>query len=109
MKVGIVCPYSLDRPGGVQLHVMDLTEALQARGHEVSVIAPAAPETPVPDYVRTAGRSIPVRYNGSTARIKFGMIAAMRVRAWLRDGDFDVVHLHEPGTLSLSVIAMWAR
>ncbi|MDE0573015.1 glycosyltransferase family 4 protein [Demequina sp. B12] len=109
MKIGIVCPYSLDRPGGVQLHVMDLTEALQERGHEVSVIAPAAPETQVPDYVVTAGRSIPVRYNGSVARIKFGMFAAARVRKWLKEGDFDVVHLHEPGTLSLSVIAMWAR
>ncbi|WP_082093585.1 glycosyltransferase family 4 protein [Demequina sediminicola] len=109
MKIGIVCPYSLDRPGGVQLHVMDLAEALQERGHTVSVLAPAAPETEVPDYVTTAGRSIPVRYNGSVARIKFGMFAAARVRRWLKRGDFDVVHLHEPGTLSLSVIAMWAR
>lgn len=109
MKIGIVCPYSLDRPGGVQLHVMDLAEALQARGHDVSVLAPAAPRTVVPDYVTTVGRSIPVRYNGSTARIKFGMVAAMRVRRWLSDGDFDVVHIHEPGTMSISVIAMWAR
>ncbi len=109
MRIGIVCPYSLDRPGGVQLHVMDLAEALMGRGHHVSVIAPAAPHTQVPDYVVTAGRSIPVRYNGSTARIKFGMLAAMRVRRWMREGEFDVVHLHEPGTMSLSVIAMWAR
>ncbi|WP_083966889.1 glycosyltransferase family 4 protein [Demequina globuliformis] len=109
MKIGIVCPYSFDRPGGVQLHIMDLTEALQERGHQVSVLAPAAPGTSVPDFVTTAGRSIPVRYNGSVARIKFGMVAAARVRRWLKEGDFDVVHLHEPGTLSLSVIAMWAR
>src|SRR5690554_3350855 len=98
MKVGIVCPYSLDRPGGVQLHVMDLAEALIGRGHEVSVIAPAVPNTVVPDYVVTAGRSIPVKYNGSVARVKFGMFAAMRVRRWLKDGQFDVVHIHEPGT-----------
>ncbi|MFW7415226.1 glycosyltransferase family 4 protein [Demequina sp. SO4-18] len=109
MRVGIVCPYSFDRPGGVQLHVMDLAEALIGRGHEVSVLAPAAPATGVPSYVTTAGRSLPVRYNGSTARITFGMAAAMRVRKWLREGHFDIVHLHEPGTMSLSVIAMWAR
>lgn len=109
MRIGIVCPYSLDRPGGVQLHVIDLAEALIARGHYVSVLAPAAPDTPIPDYVRTAGRSIPVNYNGSTARLTFGLIAAARVRRWLADGDFDVVHLHEPGAPSLSVIAMWAR
>lgn len=109
MRIGIVCPYSLDRPGGVQLHVIDLAEALIRRGHYVSVLAPAAKGTKVPGYVTTAGRSIPVRYNGATARLTFGLAAAQRVRRWLADGDFDVVHLHEPGTPSLSVIAMWAR
>src|SRR5690606_20390048 len=44
-----------------------------------------------------------------TARLTFGLVAAARVRRWLADGDFDVVHLHEPGTPSLSLIAMWAR
>jgi phosphatidylinositol alpha-mannosyltransferase len=109
MRIGIVCPYSMDRPGGVQLHVLNLAEALMSRGHQVSVIAPATRETILPLYVQTAGRSFPVRYNGSTARLTFGLVAAMRVRRWLREGRFDVVHLHEPGTASLSVIAMWAR
>lgn len=109
MRIGIVCPYSLDRPGGVQLHVSDLAQALMARGHYVSVLAPAAPETVVPEWVTTAGRSIPVRYNGSTARLTIGLLSAARVRMWLADGNFDVVHLHEPGAPSLSLIAMWAR
>ncbi|MDN4472761.1 glycosyltransferase family 4 protein [Demequina zhanjiangensis] len=109
MRIGIVCPYSLDRPGGVQLHVMDLAQALLARGHFVSVLAPAAPNTPVPGYVMSTGRSIPIPYNGSTARLSFGLLTASRVRKWLREGDFDVVHLHEPGAPSISVIAMWAR
>ncbi|WP_062378070.1 glycosyltransferase family 4 protein [Demequina pelophila] len=109
MRIGIVCPYSLDRPGGVQLHVLDLAKALMDRGHDVSVLAPAADDTPVPPFVASAGRSIPIRYNGSTARLTFGMMAAARVREWLTLGHFDVVHLHEPGAPSLSVIAMWAR
>ncbi len=109
MRIGIVCPYSLDRPGGVQLHVIDLAQALLDRGHEVSVLAPAAPRTPVPAFVKTAGRSFPFKYNGSTARITFGLMAAARVRAWMADGNFDIVHLHEPGAMSLSLIAMWAR
>ncbi len=109
MRIGIVCPYSLDRPGGVQLHVIDLAEALIRRGHQVSVLAPAAKDTSVPDYVTTARGSIALRYNGSTARVTFGLLAAARVRRWMADGHFDVVHLHEPGAPSLSVIAMWAR
>ncbi|MGC4174095.1 glycosyltransferase family 4 protein [Demequina sp.] len=109
MRIGIVCPYSLDRPGGVQLHVLDLAEALIARGHHVSVLAPAGEDTDIPPYVFSAGRSVPIRYNGSTARLTFGMVAAARVRLWLGEGEFDVVHLHEPGAPSLSLIAMWAR
>ncbi len=109
MHIGIVCPYSLDRPGGVQLHVIDLAEALIRRGHHVSVLAPSATDNGLPGYVRSAGRSFPVHYNGSTARLTFGLVAAARVRRWMADGHFDVVHLHEPGAPSLSVIAMWAR
>ena len=32
LRVGIVCPYSFDAPGGVQFHVRDLAEALMAQG-----------------------------------------------------------------------------
>jgi len=109
MRIGIVCPYSLDRPGGVQLHVLELAEALIGRGHEVSVLAPAGDETEVPSYVFSAGRSVPIRFNGSTARVTFGLVSAARVRLWLGEGEFDVVHLHEPGAASLALIAMWAR
>jgi len=109
VRIGIVCPYSLDRPGGVQLHVLDLAAALIARGHHVSVLAPAGEDTDVPSYVFSAGRSVPIRYNGATARLTFGMWSAARVRLLLGEGDFDVVHLHEPGAPSLSLIAMWAR
>ncbi len=107
MKVGIVCPYSLDTPGGVQSHVRDLAEALLGLGHQVSVLAPG--EGPdLPPYVVPAGRTVAVHYNGAVARISFGPLAAARARRWLKDGDFDVLHLHEPATPSLSLLALWA-
>ena len=105
MRVGLVCPYSWDIPGGVQAHVRDLAEALIAMGHEVSVLAPADDDTPLPPYVVGAGRSVPVRYNGSVARLQFGPVSAARVRRWLRDGEFDVLHIHEPIAPSLSLLA----
>ena len=108
MKVGIVCPYSWDVPGGVQFHVRDLTEVLMQRGHEVSVLAPADDDTPLPPYVVPAGRAVPVPYNGSVARVNFGPLSAARVRRWLREGEFDVLHIHEPATPSLSILACWA-
>ncbi|MFC4556486.1 glycosyltransferase family 4 protein [Georgenia faecalis] len=107
MRVGLVCPYSFDVPGGVQFHVRDLAEELLRRGHEVSVLAPAEETTPVPDYVVSAGRTVAVPYNGSVARLNFGPVTAARARRWLAEGDFDVLHLHEPITPSLSMLALW--
>ncbi|WP_422752354.1 glycosyltransferase family 4 protein [Micromonospora sp. WMMD708] len=106
MRIGIVCPYSFDVPGGVQNHVMDLAEALLGLGHEVSVLAPADEESTLPPYVVSAGRAVPLPYNGSVARIAFGPVSTARVRRWLTRGDFDVLHVHEPLTPSLSMLAV---
>jgi phosphatidylinositol alpha-mannosyltransferase len=108
VRIGIVCPYTWDVPGGVQSHVRDLTEALFAFGHEVSVIAPADDDAPLPPYVVSAGRAVPVPYNGSVARLSFGFLSASRVRRWIREGRFDVLHVHEPASPSLGVLACWA-
>jgi phosphatidylinositol alpha-mannosyltransferase len=104
----MVCPYSFDVPGGVQYHVRDLAEHLLGRGHDVSVLAPADDETPLPPYAVSAGRAIPVRYNGSVARLAFGPVTAARVGRWQERGGFDVVHIHEPVTPSISILALWA-
>lgn len=108
MRIGIVCPYSFDVPGGVQYHVRDLAEVFLAQGHHVSVLAPADEDTVVPDYVISAGRAVPVRYNGSVARLNMGPVSAAKVARWLEAGQFDVLHLHEPVTPSVSLLALWA-
>jgi phosphatidylinositol alpha-mannosyltransferase len=108
VRIGIVCPYSWDMPGGVRQHIDDLAQALIAQGHDVSVISPAADDEDLPPYVTGAGRAIPVPYNGSVARMSFGFISAARVRRWVRDGGFEVLHIHEPLVPSLGVLACWA-
>ncbi|MEN3537079.1 glycosyltransferase family 4 protein [Microbispora sp. ZYX-F-249] len=107
MNVGIVCPYTWEVPGGVQAHIRDLAEALIEDGHKVSVIAPAADDAELPPYVTPAGRAVPVPYNGSVARLAFGFLSANRVRKWIREGGFDVLHVHEPAVPSLGVLACW--
>lgn len=107
MRVGIVCPYDWNTPGGVQAHIRDLAGELQRRGHFVSVLAPADDEDDVPDYVTPAGRPVPVPYNGSVARLNIGVVSAARVRRWIKDGNFDVVHVHEAVSPTLSVLACW--
>jgi len=108
LKIGIVCPYSWDTPGGVQNHVRDLAEFLIAAGHEVSVLAPAINEEKLPDYVVNAGKPISIPYNGAVARVLFGPVAFSRVRQWISQGDFDLLHLHEPASPSISLLACWA-
>ena len=109
MRVGLVCPYSFDVPGGVQAHVADLARTLIALGHHVSVLAPGTtprvpPISPIswsrpaaacrfPTTARSPGcRSAPCRYT--------------KVRRWIRAGRFDVLHVHEPVAPSLSFLAL---
>jgi len=108
VRVGIVCPYSLDAHGGVQVHVMDLARELMRRGHEVQVLAPASQDLELPDWVTSAGDSIAIPYNGSIARLNFGTAVARRAHRWLAAGDFDLLHIHEPITPSVGMLALQA-
>jgi phosphatidylinositol alpha-mannosyltransferase len=102
----MVCPYSFDVHGGVQAHVLQLAEVFHARGHEVSVLAPSSPHVKLPDYVVSGGKAVPIPYNGSVARLRFGPATHRMVKKWIAHGDFDVLHLHEPNAPSLSVLAL---
>jgi phosphatidylinositol alpha-mannosyltransferase len=107
-RIGIVCPYGWDTPGGVQAHIADLATYLISQGHHVSVLAPTSDEDGLPDYVVSAGKPISIPYNGAVARILFGPIAFARVRQWISQGDFDLLHLHEPAIPSISLLACFA-
>jgi phosphatidyl-myo-inositol alpha-mannosyltransferase len=105
MRIGVVCPYSFDVPGGVQNHVLGLAATLRARGHSVSVLAPGAVAD---EHVVSVGRAVPLPYKGAVGRVTFGPVTAARVGRWLDEGGFDVVHVHEPLTPSASLLAVRA-
>lgn len=107
-RIGIVCPYGWDTPGGVQAHIADLATYLISQGHYVSVLAPTSDEDGLPEYVVSAGKPISIPYNGAVARILFGPIAFSRVRHWISEGEFDLLHLHEPAIPSISLLACFA-
>ena len=106
MRIGMVCPYSFDVNGGVQSQVLQLAEVMRGRGHDVSVLAPSSPHVKLPDYVVSGGKAVPIPYNGSVARLRFGPATHRMVKRWLAAGDFDVLHLHEPNAPSLSLLAL---
>lgn len=112
LRVGMVCPYSFDVPGGVQNHVLGLARHLSQSGHRPYVLAPgelgpSAAALGLEDFA-SVGAALPVPYNGSVARVNFGPLSAARVRRWLRNGKFDLIHIHEPITPSISLLALWA-
>ncbi|AKV55251.1 GDP-mannose:phosphatidyl-myo-inositol alpha-1,2-mannosyltransferase [Bifidobacterium actinocoloniiforme DSM 22766] len=102
LRVGIISPYSFETPGGVQLHIRDFAQQLIALGHEVEVLAPGRRTPDMPAWVHTTGSSFSVPYNGSVANLSYFGLAGRRTREWVRQGRFDVLHLHEPEVPSLS-------
>lgn len=109
LKIGIVCPYGWDTPGGVQIHIKEMAEWLISKGHDVSVLAPVTNEDEnIEQWVVSAGRPISIPYNGAVAKVIFGPLASSRVKQWIGNGDFDLLHLHEPAIPSLSLLAGWA-
>lgn len=102
LTIGIICPYSFETPGGVQAHIKDFAQELITRGHSVSVLAPGRRTKDMPLWVQTTNTSFAVPYNGSVAHISyFGFVGNM-VRWWVRQGQFDILHVHEPEIPSLS-------
>ncbi|MDP9071814.1 MAG: glycosyltransferase family 4 protein [Actinomycetota bacterium] len=95
MRIGLVCPYSLTHPGGVQGQVLAQARALRALGHHARVLAPCD-GAPPDGGVTALGNSVPLAANGSVAPLAPDPACALRTIRALRDEDFDVVHLHEP-------------
>src|SRR5712671_3930008 len=95
MRIGLVSPYSLTLPGGVQAQVLGLARELRRRGHEARVLGPC--DGPPPEtFVTPLGNSIPTAANGSVAPLAPDPSAALRTIRALRDESFEVVHVHEP-------------
>lgn len=108
LNIGIVCPYGWDAPGGVQAHIADLRQYLVNKGHTVSVLASTADEDSLPDWVVSAGKPLSIPYNGAVARVLFGPVAFAKVKQWISENEFDLLHLHEPAIPSISLLACWA-
>lgn len=98
LRVALICPYSLSRPGGVQGQVLGLARSLGGRGHQVTVFAPldAAADAPAGIALVPTGHAVSVRANGSVAPVTVSLPAVRRAVRALRSLDADVVHVHEP-------------
>jgi phosphatidylinositol alpha-mannosyltransferase len=112
MRIAVVSPYAWTVPGGVNNHIKSLVVQLEARGHEVWVIAPAGTlihraRTLPPGFI-SAGRSFPVRANGSQAYVNGSFFMLHKMRKILASHDFDLVHVHEPTIPAVGAAATMA-
>lgn len=112
MRIALVTPYSWTYQGGVNRHIQSLAEELLGRGHYVRVIAPFDPpdrlskvlhrapaeRLEAPDYLIPVGRTLGIGANGSVSNIPVFPESVRGTRRAIEQGDFDVVHLHEPTT-----------
>ncbi|HKU58177.1 MAG TPA: glycosyltransferase family 4 protein [Gaiellaceae bacterium] len=120
MRIAIIVPFSWSYWGGVVEHSEHQAAALRARGHDVTLAMGHDPpghltrllhprsgrHTDLPDTITPLGRSVVVPANGSLPNIILSPASVPRVRNLLRDGEFDVVHLHEPMTPALCTAAL---
>ena len=101
LRIGQVCPYDLDRPGGVQAHIRDTAAALGELGHEVTILTPRLRPGPGVERVSSRlrivriGQAHEMRFSGTRFEASVALGAQYgRLRAMLRPGAFDVVHYH---------------
>ena len=91
MRIGMISPYSLSVPGGVQNQILSLGRALRQRGVSVRVLGPC--DGPPPEsFVTPLGNSVPTGANGSVAPLAPDPAAQLRTMRALRDEEFDLLH-----------------
>ena len=108
MRIGIICPYSLTQPGGVQMQVLGLARALSRSGHPTRVLGPCDGPPPDPN-VTPLGNSLPAIANGSIAPVAPDPSCQLRAIRAMRDESFDVIHLHEPLAPGPTMTALLVR
>jgi phosphatidylinositol alpha-mannosyltransferase len=101
MKIGLVCPYNIDRNGGVLEVILALKEELNNRGHSVKIITPnpRGPEASSHSKdVILAGTSVDFRtlsFTDTTSQVS-STADNEKINSMLAEENFDILHFHEP-------------
>jgi phosphatidylinositol alpha-mannosyltransferase len=106
LRIALVTEYYYPHLGGVCEHVHFFAREARRRGHHVDVITSHIPGAEAQPNVIRVGRSQPVYCNGSQARITLGWNLRKEVRRVLKQGRYDIVHVHSPLTPVLPILAI---
>ena len=106
LRIALVTEYYYPHLGGICEHVHFFAREARRRGHHVDIITSALPGAEAQPHVIRLGRSQPVYFNGSQARITWGFGIRKQMRETLRKGCYDIVHVHSPLTPTLPILAI---
>ncbi|GAC1502911.1 MAG: phosphatidyl-myo-inositol alpha-mannosyltransferase [Candidatus Saccharimonadales bacterium] len=104
MKIGIVCPYNVNKHGGVLEVVLALQAGLKKRGHTVKIITPlpnGSESTNNPDII-FMGSSTDFRAPSHTTSQVSSTADSVKLDQMLKQEGFDILHFHEPWVPFLS-------
>jgi phosphatidylinositol alpha-mannosyltransferase len=111
MRIALLSPYSWTYPGGVTRHIQALAAELGALGHDARILAPFDPDDALsrrlhrgarpqrlepPELLVALGRTAGFPANGAVSNLVPVPGGVLAMRRELRDGGYDVVHIHEP-------------
>jgi phosphatidylinositol alpha-mannosyltransferase len=107
MKIALISPYDFPYPGGVTEHIIALATGARQRGHEVHILAACSGRQGefIPQTRPVTRRVLPIPIAGAVARVGLSPLSYARIKRILQREAFDVLHLHEPLTPS---ITWWA-
>lgn len=106
LRIALVSEYYYPHLGGVCEHVHFFAREARRLGHEVDIITSRIPHALPQPHVIRLGQSVPVYFNGSQARITVGRGLRRDMKQVLRDGRYDIVHVHSPLTPTLPLLAI---
>jgi phosphatidylinositol alpha-mannosyltransferase len=98
MKILLVSDIFYPHTGGVPEHMFYLWKNLKAYGHTAKVLAPSYGKNYpyVDEDIIRMGRAVKIPKNKSFTVLTIGLTLPWKLRHFLLEEDFDIIHLHGP-------------
>jgi len=110
LKIALVSPYDFPYPGGVSEHIVALANGLRQRGHQVQILAACSGfnnNQQRDSHTHAVAHTITkIPVGGAVARVGLSPLSYLRIKKILQHEAFDVIHLQEPLTPSITWLVL---